>query len=188
MDIRKFCIKIMRLCGLLFTLLISGCSINEQKQGVREFDWAITYYSDSTVKEIVQKKDGLLEGKAFKFSEFGSKLWEFNYERDQQDGIQYYYVDGRLSFEVPYKRGKRNGWSKRYSGPCGDVSEEGQYINDEMNGLWYEYYDRELLEIDLFSGGSMVKAIYRNMKYPDRNVPLPLLTNDCNEKWRSGEE
>jgi antitoxin component YwqK of YwqJK toxin-antitoxin module len=179
----------MRFCFLLcFGLLLYSCSGKQDKTGSEEFNFAVTYYPDSTLKEIAQMRNGLLEGKAFRFTEYGAKLWEFNYENDQQEGIQYYYVNGRLTFEALYKNNKRNGWAKRYSGPCGDISEEGQYINDKMDGLWYEYHDRELLEICLYENGSLVKVIYRNSKYPDRNSPLPPITKDCADQWRSEEE
>lgn len=180
----------MRACVLLFIVasLLYNCSSEQSTITAEELDFALTYYPDSAVKEIAQRRSGLLQGKAFTFTEHGEKLMEFNYENNVQEGVQYYYVKGRLTFEASYKNGMRNGWAKRYSGPCGDISEEGQFVDDKMNGLWYEYYDRELLEIVLYKEGSMVKVVYRNSKYPDRNAPLPPITEDCNERWSEGEQ
>lgn len=170
-------------------VFLSGCSNDQVRTKASDLDFVITYYSDSTVKEIVQKRNGLLEGKTFKFDEQGAKLWEFNYQNDQQEGMQFYYYNhGRLNFAVPYKNGMQHGWATRYTGPCGNISEEGQYENGEKNGLWYEYYDKELLEIGLYKNGSLDKIIYRNGKYLDRNAPLPPITKDCADQWRSGEE
>ena len=60
-----------------------------------------------------------------------------------------------------------------------DAKGEGQYVDDKMHGLWYEYYGRELLEIDLYSNDSLQSIVYRNKSYPNRNNPLPDLNIDC---------
>lgn len=170
-------------------VFLYSCSNNEVRTETSDLDFVVTYYADSTVKEVVQKRNGLLEGKAFKFDEQGAKLLEFNYQNDQQEGMQYYYYNhGRLNFAVPYKNGKQHGWAVRYTGPCGSISEEGQYENGRKNGLWFSYYDGELLEVLMFKKDSLTKVVYRNKKYPDRNTIMPPSTKDCADQWRSGEE
>lgn len=177
-----------RLFAILFCLFMLNCAPEKTQPESVDIDFVVNYYPDSTVKEIVQRKNKLLEGKAFKFNEDGTKLWEYNYLNDEREGLQYDYVHGKLVFAVPYQDGKQHGWAKRYTGPCGNISEEGQYENGEKNGLWYNYYGAELLEISLFKNDSLIEVVYRNKKYPDRNTPLPPIVMDCNEKWRSGEE
>lgn len=177
--------------SILFAVTISllACADKEnQSYDVSNFTFDIRYHTDSTVKEITQTKKGLAWGKTFAFNKDGTKMWEFNYADDQQEGMQYYYQHGKLNFAVPYENGKQHGWARRYTGPCGSISEEGQYENGKMNGLWYNYYGAELLEIGLFKNDSLIKVVYRNKKYPDRNTPLPPIVVDCNEKWQSVDE
>ncbi len=159
--------------------MLTVCVNPKDQPNTEAIEFVVTYFPDSTLKEIAAKRNGLLNGRAFKFNEDGTKMWEFNYVNDKQEDIQYYYVHGRLSFAVPYENGKRKGWARRYTGPCGRVSEEGQYENDKMNGLWYQYYNKELLETGMFQDDSLVRIVYRNRKYPDRNIPLAMPLDSC---------
>jgi len=139
-----------------------------------------TYYPDSTLMEIVYKQGGKVNGKAFKFNPNGTKLWEFNYVNDRREGLQYTFDrNGKLVWIEDYRERKLNGWARCYAGPCGLLSQEGQYLDDKMHGLWYEYYGVELLEVDLYSNDSLVRVIYRNKTFADRTGELPDLNMDC---------
>ena len=172
------------LLGILINILPS-CTNKKGLPESKAFEYVVTYYSDSTIKEIVQKRNGQLSGKAFKFNEDGTKLWEFNYVDNKREGLQYTYDSrGKLIWTETYKNDQLNGWAKHFTGPCEILSEEGQYDDGKMNGLWYEYYGKELLEIDFFSNDSLVKIVHRNKKYSDRNASLPSIPEDCYEAHR----
>jgi antitoxin component YwqK of YwqJK toxin-antitoxin module len=179
----------MKALSLFLAIAITSSCSQRKTDTVRgDIDFSVTYYPDSSISEIVQKENSLLNGKTIKFDEFGTKLWEFNFVDDQQEGLQYFYSQGKLNFVVPYKKGKKNGWARRYTGPCGSISEEGQYENDKKNGLWYNYHDNELLEIGLYKNDSLTNLVHRNKKYLDRSILLPPITRDCAGQWRRGEE
>ena len=165
------------LCVLI--AIVSIACGNRSKPQDREIDYLITYFPDSTVKEIVQRRNGLLDGKAFLFNEDGTKQWEFQYVNDVRDGTQLTYVFGYLTTVEHYKNGKLEGWARYYSTLTGLLKEEGRYSNGKMNGLWYEYYGKELLDIYLYKDDSLIRFVYRNKKYPDRSQPLPDLELDC---------
>jgi antitoxin component YwqK of YwqJK toxin-antitoxin module len=173
------------ICLIASIVIISGCIKKETKN---DTDYIITYYPNGSVNEILQKKKGLLNGKSFKFHEDGTKFWEYNYVNDQMNGLQYNYSHGKLRAINSYVNNELHGWARHFSGDCEILTKEGQYEGGNLNGLWYEYYGRELLEINFFKNDSLVKVIYRNKKYPDRNIPLPPLSKDCGGVWTSGEQ
>lgn len=168
---------IKRFYFVLIFLTQFQCGDVRQSQN-NELDYQVTYFPDSSVKEIVQKRNGLVDGKAFLFSEDGSKTWEFQYSNGVREGTQLTYIHGDLILVEHYRNGKLEGWFRHYSPRTGLLTEEGQYENNKANGLRYEYYGKELLSISFYKDDSLIKKIYWNKKYLE-GQPLPPIVQDC---------
>ncbi len=138
-----------------------------------------TYYPDSTLKEIARKVGGILEGKAFKFNEDGTKQLEYAYMGDKLHGIQREYMFGKLSAEENFKNGEKNGWSKYYNADCGYLLSEGNYENGKMIGLWFNYMGKELDKVSRYFDDELQEVVYQNKKFIQTDPSQPPITIDC---------
>ncbi|MBK8626272.1 MAG: hypothetical protein IPN86_12125 [Saprospiraceae bacterium] len=91
------------------------------------------------------------DGPFIKINKHGKKLGEFNYKKNQLQGLQKFYnIDGQLTSEAMYKDDMLNGIKITYY-PNGLLQEEETYLNDELDGLNTTYH---------INGGINCKSTY----------------------------
>ncbi|MBL7851124.1 MAG: hypothetical protein JNN04_09495 [Cyclobacteriaceae bacterium] len=107
------------------------------------------------------------------------KSLEYNYVDGLKEGAQFTYQHGRLFTTENYVSGKRHGWAIYFSPVTGCVTEEGEFFNDQRNGLWYTYDGLYLVEVTLYRLDSIVKSVYRNPNYEGISEYFATPASEC---------
>ncbi len=153
--------KKIHLLPILMTFLLSTTYMNSQESAIltdKMFDSTSTtdvlptnnqhilYYSNGSVKEIREFRDGKLNGFWKYFYTDGKLKKEGSFLRDKEHGTwKAYDQKGSLLFIENYKEGIENGiWKSFY--PNGKVKLEGAFVNGKRQGTWKIYNDRGVLE------------------------------------------
>lgn len=113
-------------CVVLFRDSQKVKEVMNFKEGLLEGSWT-SYYFDGSVKQKGEYKNGMFNGKWEAWSEFGSKLYEVHYVNDSLSG----------KYTTWYKTGK--------------LKEKGEYIANAKTGNWSLYNE---------SGDLMQKSNY----------------------------
>lgn len=146
--------------------------VNMEKFGATHLH--LEYYEDHTIKSIGQKIDNNKIGTWIYFSSYGEKLREIDFEDDIMSGQYIEYRQGKVLWKETFVDGKRNGLAQYFNFKCGTLVEEGLYVNDEMNGLWYNYNRGFIVTIEKFDNGVLIETLYKS-----KTVKKDLMEEDC---------
>lgn len=97
------------------------------------------YLRSAKVREEVQFKEGIKDGKAVSFDQFGAKLWQCTFIKGKKEGLEtQWYARGEKKLEINYTNNVPNGmyteWWKN-----GKLKSDGKYELGREQGIhnWY---------------------------------------------------
>lgn len=141
------------------------------------------YYETGILKKSGNFLNGKKNGSFIEYDEAENIIATYTMRNDQLDGIFYYYTKGKITKEEEYKNGILQGLYKEFLYDENDtliLKQEGQYINEQKNGLWQLFYvkdgENRLLRSEIFlngvkngkfqdvSGDSLIIGSYKNDK------------------------
>lgn len=174
----KSSVIIVIIIGLLLSVSCSQTSKDAPYLYSSADDLTIEYNEDSIIKAIGGFSDEKRDGKWLYFDDSGELLREINYREGVVHGILTEYRQGKVFFVMPYVDGKKAGLYRSYNYICGTLASEGYFKNDQMDGLWYEYYKGMLIEINQYNDGKQIQALYKHPNIDLSELP-PFPDGEC---------
>jgi hypothetical protein len=122
-------------------------------QNMRNGSW-VTYYPGGQLETVTNYVEGKKHGLYLKMAS-DNKIAEFGfYENDLLEGTFTRYLYGIKDEQLEFKKGKKNGWARKYY-MSGGIQREMQYKDDVENGL-YRFYGED--------GLKMIEETFKNGK------------------------
>jgi len=110
----------------------------QKEKAVKDYG---AYLRSAKVREEIQFKNGIKEGKAMSFDQFGAKLWQCNFVNGKKEGLEtQWYARGEKKLEINYTNNVPNGmyteWWKNEK-----IKSDGNYELGREQGVHNWYYE-----------------------------------------------
>jgi antitoxin component YwqK of YwqJK toxin-antitoxin module len=118
---------------------------------VREYD------KTGIIQSETPYVNGLADGFETLIGDNNSTVGAIPFVKGKKEGIaSFYFADGKVMTEVPYKNDEKNGIVKNYHHSNGTIETEIEYKNGKQDGMEKEYYsDGKLMFDALFRDGQI---------------------------------
>lgn len=166
------------------------CMIGNYLNGKKNGKW-YEYINDgkTMIVDAIFEND-LKNGKFIEYYKSGGVMTEGEFIDDEKEGVWIeYHKNGNKRVVVRYLKGLKNGncseyysnklftlpetkqsWPKNDQSDCklsDNVKSEGIYVDDEKDGMWFEYLPNgELIAIEHYFNGALIKVYLYNRHYP----------------------